>query len=107
MSVDLGRADVFAAVAAPNRRAMMALLAHQELPVSELAASFAMTLSAVSQNLSVLRQAGLVTSRKEGKQRLYRLDPKPLREIADWLNEYETFWTDKLTDLGTYLQENP
>lgn len=101
------QADVFSAVAAPNRRAMIALLAQREMPVSELAASFEMTLSAVSQNLSVLKEAGLVSSRRDGRQQFYRLNPEPLREIAEWVKTYESFWTDRLTRLGEFLQENP
>jgi len=69
----------------------------------ELADSFDMTLSAVSQHLTVLRQAGLVTIRKDGRQRLYRLNPQPLRAVSDWLGFYEPFWTDKLADLGAFL----
>lgn len=99
--------DVFAAVAAPARRAMIDRLSRQEMPVMELAESFEMTLSAVSQHLGVLRNAGLVSVRKSGKQRYYRLNPEPLKELADWAKTYESFWTEKLNDLGTYLEKNP
>ena len=83
------------------------MLAKEEMPVLEIAESFDMTLSAVSQHLSVLRQAGLVSQRKQGKQRLYRLEPGPLREVADWLSFYEPFWRGRLELLGQYLEENP
>ena len=98
--------EVFAAIAAPTRRAMLQILARRETPVLELAESFQMTLSAVSQHLSVLRQAGLVTIRKDGRQRLYRLNAEPLRAVDDWLSFYEPFWTDKLDNLGKYLDES-
>jgi DNA-binding transcriptional ArsR family regulator len=98
-----GSTDVFAAIAAAPRRAMLQRLADRELPVSELASTFDMTLSAVSQHLSVLRQAGLVSQRKAGKQRLYRAEPAPLKEVAEWLQTYEPFWTDRLQGLGRYL----
>jgi DNA-binding transcriptional ArsR family regulator len=97
--------DVFAAIAAPARRAMLELLAKRETPVMELAESFQMTLSAVSQHLAILRDAGLVTQRKEGRQRLYRLDPEPLRAVSQWLEFYEPFWTNRLDRLGQYLDE--
>jgi len=97
--------EVFAAIAAPHRRAMLQMLAKRETPVMELAESFDMTLSAVSQHLTVLRQAGLVTIRRDGKQRFYRLNPQPLRAVSDWLSFYEPFWTDKLGQLGQYLDE--
>jgi len=97
--------DVFSAIAAPARRAMLQMLAHRETPVMELAESFNMTLSAVSQHLTVLRQAGLVTQRKDGRQRLYKLNPQPLQVVSEWLGFYEPFWNDKLGQLGSYLDE--
>jgi DNA-binding transcriptional ArsR family regulator len=99
--------DVFAAIAAPARREMMQMLSIREMPVSELAESFEMTLSAVSQHLGVLRNAGLVSIRRDGKQRYYRLDPAPLRNVAEWVDRYEPFWKEKLAALGDYLEENP
>lgn len=101
------QADVFAAVAAPARRAMLARLAAGEMPVGELAASFDMTMSAVSQHLGILRDAGLVSTTKRGRQRVYRLEADPLRTIADWLAFYQPFWNDRLHQLGQYLEENP
>jgi len=101
-------ADVFGAISAPSRRAMLAMLAQREMPVMELAESFDMTLSAVSQHLAILRDAGLVSQRKEGKQRFYRTDPEPLQAVADWLDFYRPFWNDRLHKLGKYLEEeNP
>jgi DNA-binding transcriptional ArsR family regulator len=97
--------DVFGAISAPSRREMLRMLAGRETPVTVIAESFDMTLSAVSQHLTVLRHAGLVTLRKDGRQRLYRLNPQPLREVSDWLRFYEPFWNDKLGSLGEYLDE--
>ena len=73
------------------------------MPVLELAESFEMTLSAVSQHLSVLKGAGLVNIRKEGRQRIYRLNPEPIREVAEWAQTYERFWSGKLGSLRSYL----
>jgi len=103
--VTAGASDVFSAIAAPHRRAMLHLLAEKEMPVMELADSFSMTLSAVSQHLSVLREAGLVSLRQEGRQRFYRLNPEPLQQVADWLDFYQPFWNDKLNRLGKHLEE--
>jgi len=97
--------DVFSAIAAPARRAMLQMLARRETPVMELAESFDMSLSAVSQHLTVLKQAGLVTQRKDGRQRLYKLNPEPLQAVSEWLSFYEPFWKNKLSELGTYLEE--
>ena len=97
--------DVFQAISAPARREMLAHLAVREMPVLELAESFDMTLSAVSQHLSVLKQAGLVRARKEGRQRYYSLEPAPLRDVAAWIRGYEQFWEGKMGALGEYLDE--
>jgi DNA-binding transcriptional ArsR family regulator len=99
--------DVFAAIAAPTRRAILQRLAHREMPVLELAETFDMTLSAVSQHLGILRDAGLVSQTKAGRQRIYRLNPEPLRTVAEWVQAYEPFWNDKLAALGEYLEKNP
>lgn len=82
---------------------MLEMLARGETPVTEVADQFEMTLSAVSQHLSVLKDAGLVSQRKEGRQRLYRLNPEPLHLVSDWLQFYEPFWNERLRRLGDYL----
>jgi DNA-binding transcriptional ArsR family regulator len=99
--------DVFAAIAAPARREILRTLAAGEMPVTELASNFKTTLSAVSQQLTILREAGLVRQRKAGKQRLYSLNSEPLREVANWLEFYKPFWSEHLEKLGQYLEENP
>jgi DNA-binding transcriptional ArsR family regulator len=103
-------ASVFRAIADPTRRAMLDRLMQGERPAGELAGPHEMTQPALSQHLRVLRQAGLVSCRRQGRQRLYRLRPEPLREIHDWLEHYRRFWDDKLEALGTYLdatEEDP
>ncbi len=99
--------DVFTAIADPTRRDILVRLGEGELPVAALAAAFTMTLSAVSQQLRVLREAGLVTVRKAGRERLYRLNPEPLQTVAEWLSFYEPFWRQKLDALGDYIEETP
>jgi len=98
--------DVFLAIAHPARRAILDRLRRGEQPVTELAAPFAMTLPAVSQQLRVLRRAGLVQERRQGRQRVYRLNPEPLREVRDWMRMYDRFWTKKLAGLGAYLDKH-
>jgi DNA-binding transcriptional ArsR family regulator len=105
MTQTSGVDEVFHALSAPSRREMLALMARRELPVTELAESFEMTLSAVSQHLTVLKTAGLVTQRKAGKQRLYRTNAEPLKQVQKWLEFYEPFWSGKLADLGKYLDQ--
>ena len=95
--------DVFRAVSDPTRRQMLELLRVRERTVTELAEPFAMTQPAVSQHLRVLRDAGLVDVRKEGRHRVYRLDPLPLQEVFDWVQYFEGFWREKLAELGREL----
>jgi len=98
---------IFRAVADSTRRAMLDRLAEGDLPVMALAGSFKMTLPAVSQHLRVLRQAGLVSERRLGRQRIYTLQAQPLREIADWIGYYERFWKTNLKRLRDHLDRNP
>jgi DNA-binding transcriptional ArsR family regulator len=100
-----GSDDVFSAIAAPVRREMLRHMAGGEVPVTDLAERFGMSLSAVSQHLAILREAGLVCQRKEGRQRFYRTNPEPLRQVADWLDHYTPFWTDRLGALTRHLEE--
>ncbi len=80
--------SVFHALADPTRRAILVLLAHDERPVLEVAAPFRMSQPAISQHLRVLRRAGLVTSRPDGRRSLYRLQAAPLREILEWTEQF-------------------
>ncbi len=98
--------DVFAAVSAPIRRELLRRLETGEQPMGALADRMGVSLSAVSQQLSILREAGLVVARKNGRKRMYKLVAEPIKEIADWAQSYERFWSDKLQNLGIYLEEN-
>jgi DNA-binding transcriptional ArsR family regulator len=97
------RSDVFAALADPTRRALLDRLKGGEQPVGELARRFAVSLSAVSQHLGVLRRAGLVRARRAGRARYYRLEPRPLKTVAAWVRAYERFWSGKLGALEAHL----
>lgn len=97
--------DVFSAISDPTRRSLLDSLRQGEQPVKQLAEPFEMSMPAVSQHLSVLCDVGLVTQRREGRQRFYRLSPEPLKQVSDWVVNYEHFWKDKLARLGEYLEE--
>src|SRR6266542_4280069 len=97
--------DVFRAIADGTRRRLLDGLRGGEQPVGTLAAAFAVSPSAVSQHLAVLRAAGLVRERRAGRQRLYRIRAAPLQEVADWIAAYERFWERKLDALGRYLDD--
>ena len=107
MSKTTSSPNVFTAIADPTRRAILDLLRQGEQPVKQIAKPFSMSLPAISQHLSVLCEAGLVSDRRDGRQRFYRLNPEPLKQVSDWVNHYEEFWQEKLDVLGDYLEENP
>lgn len=97
------RDAVFRAIADPTRRAILEMLRGEERSVTEIAEPFDMSQPAISQHLRVLTEAGLVTARRDSRQRIYRLNPAPLRVAYDWLGQYEQFWGEKLNALGAYL----
>ena len=105
MSRQLASTDVFAAIADPTRRSLLDRLRQGEQPVKQLAEPFKMSMPAISQHLGVLCEIGLVTQRRVGRQRFYRLNPEPLKKVSDWVAYYEHFWQDKLTALGDCLEE--
>ena len=94
---------VFLAIADANRRRMLDLLAAGDAPAQELADQFEISFAAVSQHLKVLREAGLVSRRAQGRRRIYRLTPQKLRVVEDWMATYRTFWQGRLKRLGEYL----
>jgi DNA-binding transcriptional ArsR family regulator len=96
----------FAALSDATRRALVMRLAQQPgLSVSELATPFAMSLPAVMKHLDVLSDAGLVKRNKAGRTVACQLDAKPMRDAFEWLNRYEKFWSDRLSSLAAYLEE--
>ena len=98
--------DVFRALADPTRRKLLDRLLEGDMPVMDLAASFRMTLPAISQHLKVLRETGLVSETRHGRQRVYTLNATPLEEVVDWLSHYERFWKARLRKLREHLEKN-
>ncbi len=99
--------DVFDAIADPTRRRLIQLLAQvEELPLHELTEPFRMGRTAVSKHLTILKEAGLVSDRKVGRETRYKLNAEPLREVQDWLAYYTKFWTGNLMRLGQLLEED-
>ncbi|MFJ7405937.1 MULTISPECIES: ArsR/SmtB family transcription factor [unclassified Lysinibacillus] len=98
--------DVYVAVADPTRRKLLRLLSEvEELPLHELTVQFQMGRTAVSKHLAILKEAGLVTDRKVGRETRYRLNAAPLSEIKDWVSHYEKFWKEKALLLKNLLEE--
>jgi DNA-binding transcriptional ArsR family regulator len=95
--------NALAAIADPTRRELLALLAEGEIAAGDLADRFPVSRPAISRHLRVLREAGLVRSRTEGRRRLYALDPTPLRELDAWLEPYRDLWAQRLDALDTEI----
>ncbi|MBV8213691.1 MAG: winged helix-turn-helix transcriptional regulator [Verrucomicrobia bacterium] len=99
--------DVFAAIGDSTRRRLLDLLAKGEMPAGEIAAPFAISRPAISQHLTILRDAGLVSVRKKGREQIYSLCAVPIREVYDWAEHYQRFWPDRLSALGKHLDQQP
>jgi len=95
----------FSALADPTRRAILARLALGETTVSELAEPFDMSGPAISKHLKVLERAGLITRGREAQWRPCKLEPKALKPVDDWLEEYRRLWEERFDRLDQYLRE--
>lgn len=97
--------NVFRALADPSRRAIFESLTRGESAVKDLTARFEISQPAVSQHLANLRQAGLVLERRDGRLVYYRVDPKGLRPLVNWITHYQAFWLERLDRLKGLLTE--
>ena len=96
---------VFQALADPSRRAIFELLTRGETAVKDLTALFDITQPAVSQHLATLREAGLVTGRRDGRCVYYRVDPQGMKPLIDWIAHYRAFWTEHVDRLERLLEQ--
>jgi DNA-binding transcriptional ArsR family regulator len=96
---------VFRALADPSRRAIFERLSRGETAVKDLTARFDISQPAVSQHLATLRSAGLVSERRHGRLVYYRVEPKGLRPLIDWIAHYQTFWVTRLDRLQALLNK--
>jgi DNA-binding transcriptional ArsR family regulator len=97
--------EVFRALADPTRRAVYQRLAGREMSVSELREGLGVSQPAVSQHLAVLRGAGLVSERREGRFAYYRIEPVGLTPLIDWVARYQAFWPERIERLKDVLKE--
>ena len=96
---------VFAALADPTRRAILARLSQGEATVNQLVEPFDLSQPTVSQHLKVLERAGLVSRGRTAQFRPVRLNAAPLAEAAQWLGDYRRFWAESLDQLDAYVQD--
>lgn len=97
--------QVFSALANPVRRHVIVLLLLQERTAGAIADEFKISRSAVSEHLTVLRQAGLVRETKHGRKRIYVLNAEPLAELREWLEPFECYWKARLAQLTKQLED--
>lgn len=104
MSRPLADSDIFQAVADPTRRAILDRLQAGPAPVNSLADGFPQSRPAISKHLKILKDSGLVSEQRQGRERVYQLHPDRLAEIADWLLTYRDFWQTSLNRLKKKLE---
>jgi len=97
------RRDVFQAIADPNRRAIIKLLADQKLTLNRVAENFDISRPAISKHIKILTECGLIVIRQQGRERLCEARLRPLNEVSDWIEQYRIFWTGKLDALEDFI----
>jgi DNA-binding transcriptional ArsR family regulator len=94
----------FQALADPTRRAVLDLLRRGSQPAGQIASAFPVSRPAISKHLRLLRRAHLVQEHREGRHRVYQLNPIPLRAVDSWLEQYRTFWSANLASLKNFVE---
>ena len=105
LSVAASQNKIFHALADPSRRAIFESLTRGEAAVKDLTARFEISQPAVSQHLAALKDAGLVTGRRDGRSVYYRVEPRGLEPLIDWIAHYRAFWTDRVGRLERLLEK--
>ncbi len=104
-SVAASENRIFQALADPSRRAIFTSLTRGEAAVNDLTARFRISQPAVSQHLATLKRAGLVSGRREGRHVYYRVEPRGMKPLIDWLAYYRAFWTEHVDRLEALLEK--
>ena len=94
----------FQALADPTRRAVLDLLRRGSQPAGQIANAFPVSRPAISKHLRLLRRAHLVREHREGRNRVYQLNPEPLRAVDSWIEQYRVFWTNNLNSLKAFVE---
>jgi len=94
----------FQALADPTRRAVLDLLRRGSQPAGQIASAFPVSRPAISKHLRLLRRAHLVREHREGRHRVYQLNPEPLRAVDSWIEQYRVFWSTSLTNLKAFVE---
>lgn len=94
----------FQALADPTRRAVLDLLRRGSQPAGQIASAFPVSRPAISKHLRLLRRAHLVREHREGRHRVYQLNPEPLRAVDSWIEQYRVFWASSLNNLKAFVE---
>ena len=94
----------FQALADPTRRAVLDLLRRGAQPAGHIASAFPVSRPAISKHLRLLRRAHLVREHREGRNRIYQLNPEPLRAVDSWIEQYRVFWAASLNNLKSFVE---
>jgi DNA-binding transcriptional ArsR family regulator len=97
--------DVFQAIADPNRRAIIGLLANQKLTINQVAEHFPISRPAISKHIKILRECGLVVVHRRGRERYCEARLEKLNEVIDWVEQYQKLWEQRFDRLDQYLNE--
>jgi DNA-binding transcriptional ArsR family regulator len=103
-SLDQSAEATFQALADPTRRAVLDLLRRGSQPAGHIASAFPVSRPAISKHLKLLRRAHLVREHREGRHRVYQLNPEPLRAVDSWLEQYRNFWKMNLASLKNFVE---
>jgi DNA-binding transcriptional ArsR family regulator len=103
-SVTYSPESTFHALADPTRRAVLDLLRRGNQPAGHIAEAFPISRPAISKHLRLLRRAHLVSEHREGRNRVYHLNPEPLRAVDSWLEHYRSFWSANLASLKAFVE---
>ena len=103
-SITYSAESTFSALADPTRRAVLDLLRQGSQPAGRIAQAFPVSRPAISRHLRLLRRAHLIQERREGRNRIYQLNPEPLKAVDSWLEQYRTFWNANLAGLKAFVE---
>lgn len=99
------RRDVFQAIADPTRREIIDILARQSLNLNAIAAKFEISRPAISKHIRILEECGLIVIRQTGRERYCEANPRLLKQVSRWVDQYSIFWTGKLDALEKHLEK--
>jgi DNA-binding transcriptional ArsR family regulator len=96
--------EIFGALADPTRRAMLDMLRLGSQPAGQIARAFPVSRPAISKHLRILRRAHLVGERRDGRHRVYHLNPEPIKSVDSWVQQYRVFWQSNLEKLKAFVE---